>query len=75
MKHILFVLLIATGSLNSMQNDLPALKKQAEALATKLREQSYNTARESRGSYKSFEQQQLEQLRLQIRAYEHVETQ
>ncbi len=70
MKHILFGLLIATGSAISMQNNLPALKKQAEALANKLRQESYNTTRESRSSYKSFEQQQLEDLRLQIQAYE-----
>ncbi len=76
MKSILLLAaLLATGSGICMQKQLAQMKKQAEALAIKLRNEAQNSSREHRSSYKSFEAQQLEQLYLQIQAaQEHVET-
>lgn len=76
MKYILVTLLFATSVCSTMEKKssvrLDQLKKQAEALAFKLREQALNSSREKRGSYQSLDAQKLDELRLQIQAHEQI---
>ena len=77
MKYMILALLFATELTTSMEksaNPIALLKKQAEVLSAKLREESLNSSGEYHGSYKSFNAQTLEDLRLQIQAHEQIET-